>query len=51
MAEGEKPTSATEGKEIVSITQTLNVISQKVIQVNKPIGYYRNKEKINIFIY
>ena len=35
----------------VSIIQTLNVVSQKVIQVDKPTGYYKNREKIKIFIY
>ena len=33
------------------IIQTLNVIPQKVIQVDKPAGYYKNKEKTKIFIY
>ena len=28
------------------IIQILNVVPQKVIQVNKPTGYYRNREKI-----
>ena len=37
-------------KEVPAI-QTLNVISQKVIQVDKPTGYYRDREKIKIFIY
>ena len=31
--------------------QILNVIPQKVIQVDKPTGYYKNKKKIKIFIY
>ena len=31
--------------------QTLNVVLQKVIQVNKPAGYYGDREKIKIFIY
>ena len=31
--------------------QTLNMVPQKVIQVNKPTGYYRDREKIKIFIY
>ena len=36
---------------MVPITQTLNVILQKVIQVNKPAEYYEDKEKIKMFIY
>ena len=35
----------------VPTTQTLNMVSQKVIQVNKPRGYYRDRKKIKIFIY
>ena len=35
----------------VPTIQTLNVVSQKVIQVNKPTGYYKNRKKIKIFIY
>ena len=31
--------------------QTLNVVPQKVIQVNKPVGYYEDREKTKIFIY
>ena len=31
--------------------QTLNVVPQKVIQVDKPTGYYRDREKMKIFIY
>ena len=33
------------------VVQTLNVIPQKVIQVDKPAGYYGNKEKTKTFIY
>ena len=51
MAEGGRPTSATGDKKVVPITQTFNVVPQKVIQVNKPAGYYENREKIKIFIY
>ena len=36
---------------VIPIIQTLNVVSQKVIQVNKPTGYYGDKEKTKIFIY
>ena len=35
----------------VPTIQTLNVISQKVIQVDKPIGYYGDQEKTKTFIY
>ena len=35
----------------VPTIQTLNVVSQKVIQVDKPMGYYGNKEKIKTFNY
>ena len=38
-------------EEATPVIQTLNVISQKVIQVNKPTGYYEDKEKIKMFIY
>ena len=31
--------------------QILNIVSQKVIQIDKPMGYYGNKEKTKIFIY
>ena len=31
--------------------QTLNVVPQKVIQVNKPAGYYEDREKTKTFIY
>ena len=33
------------------VTQTLNVVPQKVIQVDKPTGYYGDREKTKIFIY
>ena len=33
------------------VTLIINMVSQKVIQVNKPSAYYKNKEKIKIFIY
>ena len=35
----------------VHIIQTLNVVQQKVIQVDKPTGYYGDREKIKMFIY
>ena len=31
--------------------QILNMVPQKIIQVNKPAGYYKNREKTKIFIY
>ena len=30
---------------------TLNVVPQKIIQVDKPAGYYGDTEKTKIFIY
>ena len=51
MAEGGRPTLVTENNKINPVTQTLNVISQKVIQVNKPAEYYRDKKRTKIFIY
>ena len=36
---------------VVPTIQTLNVVPQKVIQVNKPIGYYGDREKTKTFIY
>ena len=36
---------------LAPITQTLNVVPQKVIQVDKSAGYYGDKEKTKIFIY
>ena len=33
------------------IIQIFNMVPQKVIQVNKPTGYYRNREKTKTFIY
>ena len=50
MAEKESPVPAVANGGIPNI-QTLNVVPQKVIQVNKPTGYYRDREKIKIFIY
>ena len=35
----------------VPTIQTLNVILQKIIQVDKPTGYYKDREKTKIFIY
>ena len=35
----------------VPTIQTLNVIPQKVIQINKPTGYYGDREKTKMFIY
>ena len=34
-----------ETKIVVSTIQTLNVVPQKVIQVNKPAGYYGDQDK------
>ena len=34
-----------------STIQIFNVVPQKVIQVDKPIGYYEDREKIKIYIY
>ena len=50
MAEEENPTPVA-GNEGVPTIQTLNVVSQKVIQVDKLTGYYGDREKIKIFIY
>ena len=55
MTEEERPVSVIknngdEGGNIPTI-QTLNMVPQKVIQVDKPSRYYGDKEKINIFIY
>ena len=33
------------------IIQTFNVVPQKVISVDKPTGYYGDREKTKIFIY
>ena len=50
MAEEENPIPIKDNRGTPFI-QTLNVIPQKVIQIDKPTGYYRDKEKIKIFIY
>ena len=54
MADKEKPISIIKGKKgkgnKTSTIQTLNMISQKVIQVNKPSRYYGDRKKIKIFI-
>ena len=34
-----------------STIQTLNIVPQKVIQVNKPTEYYRDRKKTKMFIY
>ena len=47
MAEEETPTITKNNGEAPTI-QTLNMVLQKVIQVDKPTGYYRNKEKTKI---
>ena len=39
-----------EGGEALTI-QTLNMVPQKVILVNKPSKYYEDRKKIKIFIY
>ena len=51
MAEGERPGSKIRDNKTNPIIQTLNIILQKVIQVNKPTEYYENREKIKTFIY
>ena len=51
MAKGGRPGFKTEGDEANPVIQTLNIILQKVIQVNKPTRYYGDKEKTKIFIY
>ena len=50
MSEG-RPGSVIVPKKITSVVQTLNIILQKVIQVDKPTRYYGDREKIKIFIY
>ena len=35
----------------VPTIQTFNVVPQKVIQVDKPVGYYGDREKTKTFIY
>ena len=48
------PGGRTAGKrdnEDTSIVRTFNMVPQKVIQVNKPAGYYKDREKTKIFIY
>ena len=47
-AEDPVPTILNSG---VPTIQTLNVVPQKVIQVDKPAGYYGDREKTKIFIY
>ena len=51
MAEEENPTPIIIDSNGILIIQTLNVVSQKIIQVDKPTEHYRNREKIKIFIY
>ena len=51
MVKEERPTLIKKIDKVTPITQILDVVSQKVIQVNKPAGYYKNREKIKIFIY
>ena len=51
MIEEENSVPAIVGGKGVPTIQTLNVVPQKVIQVDKPTGYYKNREKIKIFIY
>ena len=51
MAEGGSATSTLINSDLVPNIQILNVVPQKVIQVDKPIGYYGNKEKTKMFIY
>ena len=51
MVEGGRLTLAIKNNKVTPVTQTLNVVPQKVIQVNKPTEYYRDKEKTKIFIY
>ena len=51
MAKGGRPTSVIKANKVNLRIQTLNVIIQKVIQVNKPVGYYGDREKTKMFIY
>ena len=34
-----------------TVVQIFNVVPQKIIQVNKPTGYYGDREKTKTFIY
>ena len=40
-----------EPKKVTPMVRTFNVILQKVIQVDKPTEYYKDREKMKIFIY
>ena len=51
MVEGKKSAPITAGNNIVPTIQTLNMVSQKIIQVNKPTGYYGDREKTKTFTY
>ena len=51
MVEEKNPTLTATDHEGVPTVQTLNVVPQKVIQVDKPTEYYKNREKTKIFIY
>ena len=51
MANKGNPAPAIEAEEGVPIIQILNVVPQKVIQIDKPTGYYGDREKTKMFIY
>ena len=51
MAEEENPVPVIADNKGVPTIQILNVVPQKVIQVDKPTGYYWDRKKIKIFIY
>ena len=51
MAEKKNPAVIGIGNEGVPTIQTLNIVLKKVIQIDKPTGYYKNKEKIKISTY
>ena len=38
-------------KKATPVVQILNIILWKVIQIDKPTGYYGDREKTKIFIY
>ena len=47
----ERPESVTNINGVDLPTPIFNVVLQKVIQVDKPARYYKNKNKTKIFIY
>ena len=50
MAEG-RPESVIKTKKLALIIKILNVVLQKIIQIDKPAGYYKDREKTKTFIY